>query len=250
MQVEVITLFPDMVEQGLGVGVPRIARERGALQLSTRNPRDYADNVHRAVDDRPFGGGPGMVMQAPPVVACIEAARACYAEAPVITMSPQGERLSQKWLQKLSERPAMILLCGRYEGLDERIAPYVDCEVSLGDFVLSGGELAAMAIIDGIARLLPGVLGHENSAKEDSFVEDLLDCPHYTRPAIWRGMSVPDVLLSGDHARIRRWRLQQALGATWLRRPDLLDRVTLCDEWEALLDEFIAQQQSVRKEQA
>lgn len=250
MQVEVITLFPEMVEQGLVAGVPRIARERGALQLSTRNPRDYADNVHRAVDDRPFGGGPGMVMQAPPVVASIEAARAQYPRAPVIAMSPQGARLSQEWLQNLSERPAMILLCGRYEGLDERIAPYVDCEVSLGDFVLSGGELAAMAIIDGVARLLPGVLGHENSAKEDSFVEDLLDCPHYTRPATWRGMSIPDVLLSGDHARIRRWRLQQALGATWLKRPDLLDRVTLCDEWEALLGEFIAQQQSVRKEQA
>jgi len=250
MQVEVITLFPEMVEQALSAGVPRIARERDALQLAMSNPRDFADNAHRTVDDRPFGGGPGMVMQASPMVDSIEAARARLANAPVIAMSPQGERLNQEWLQELSTLPAMILLCGRYEGLDERITPHVDFELSLGDFVLSGGEIAAMAIIDGVARLLPGVLGHEDSAKEDSFVEDLLDCPHYTRPATWRGMSVPEVLLSGDHARIRRWRLQQALGATWLKRPDLLGRVTLCDEWEALLGEFIAQQQSVRKEQA
>ncbi|MHA7835410.1 MAG: tRNA (guanosine(37)-N1)-methyltransferase TrmD, partial [Algiphilus sp.] len=196
------------------------------------------------------GGGPGMVMQAPPIVASIEAAKGLHPGAPVIAMSPQGAPVNQAWLQSLSELPAMILLCGRYEGLDERITPYIDIEISLGDFVLSGGELAAMAVIDGIARLLPGVLGHKDSAKEDSFVEDLLDCPHYTRPASWRGVSVPEVLLSGDHARIRQWRLQQALGATWLKRPDLLGRITLCDEWEALLADFIEQQQSVRKVQA
>ncbi|MBY8966506.1 tRNA (guanosine(37)-N1)-methyltransferase TrmD [Algiphilus sp.] len=250
MQVEVITLFPDMVEQGLSAGVPRIAREKRALQLSVRNPRDYADNPHRAVDDRPFGGGPGMVMQAPPVVASIEAARAALPQARVIAMSPQGTPLTQAWLQHLADVPELILLCGRYEGWDERIMPYIDVEISLGDFVLSGGELAAMALIDGVARLLPDVLGHKDSAKEDSFVEDLLDCPHYTRPASWRGVSVPELLLSGDHARIRQWRLQQALGATWLKRPDLLGRLTLCDEWEALLADFIEQQQSVRKVQA
>ena len=252
MHIDVITLFPEMVEQALGHGIPRIARHSGALSLATRNPRDHADNAHRTVDDRPFGGGPGMVMQAPPVIAAVEAARAAQPDTLVVAMSPQGERLDQRWLQRLAGRPALTLLCGRYEGLDERIVRAVDLELSLGDFVLSGGELAAMAVIDGVARLLPGVLGHQSSAREDSFVEDLLDCPHYTRPATWRGESVPEVLLSGDHARIARWRLQQALGATWLKRPDLLEGVELNAESRALLSEFIAQCQNktVRNEEA
>jgi tRNA (guanine37-N1)-methyltransferase len=251
VQVEVITLFPEMVEQGLGYGVPRIAREKGALALHARNPRDYADNRHRSVDDRPFGGGPGMVMQAPPVVAAIEASRAALPGTRVVAMSPQGERLDQDWLQALAGLPALTLVCGRYEGLDERIQAAVDCELSLGDFVMSGGELAAMSVIDGIARLLPGVLGHEDSARDESFVEDLLDYPHYTRPKSWRGRSVPEVLLSGDHARIARWRFQQALGNTWLKRPDILESISLSEESKALLGEFIAQQQErVRKEKA
>lgn len=247
MKVEVITLFPEMVEQGLGFGMPRIARDRGALTLTTRNPRSYSRDRHGRVDDRPFGGGPGMVMEAEPVVATIEAAREVLPQATVIALSPQGAPLTQRWLQELADRPSLILLCGRYEGLDERIAAHVDVELSLGDFVLSGGELAAMCIIDGVSRLLPDVLGDAASAQEDSFVEDLLDCPHYTRPAVWRGQAVPEVLLSGDHARIARWRLQQALGATWLKRPDLLDRVTLTDESKALLAEFIEQQQKTQE---
>ena len=251
MQVEVITLFPEMVEQGLGYGVPRIAREKGALQLSARNPRDFADNRHRSVDDRPFGGGPGMVMQAPPVVAAIEASRAALPDTRVVAMSPQGERLDQSWLQAMAGLPSLTLVCGRYEGLDERIQAAVDCELSLGDFVMSGGELAAMSVIDGIARLLPEVLGHADSARDESFVEDLLDYPHYTRPKSWRGRSVPEVLLSGDHARIARWRFQQALGNTWLKRPDILESISLSEESKALLGEFIAQQQErVRKEKA
>lgn len=241
---EVITLFPEMLEQGLGFGMPRIARERGALVLETRSPRDYSDDPNRRVDDRPFGGGPGMVMQAEPVAAAIEAARAAHPGAPVVVLSPQGAPLTQAWLQDMAQRESLVLVCGRYEGLDERILGAVDAELSIGDFVLSGGEPAALCVIDGISRLLPGVLGDAASAQEDSFVEDLLDCPHYTRPAQWRGQSVPEILLSGDHARIARWRLQQALGATWLKRPDLLDRVALNEDWKALLAEFIAEQQA------
>lgn len=243
MKVEVITLFPEMVEQGLGYGIPRIARDKGALELGLRNPRDYADNRHCSVDDRPFGGGPGMVMQAPPVVAAIEASRAALPATRVIALSPQGEKLSQQWLARLAEQPALTLVCGRYEGLDERIQSSVDCELSLGDFVLSGGELAAMAVVDGIVRLLPDVLGHEDSARDESFVEEFLDYPHYTRPKSWRGQSVPEVLLSGDHARIARWRFQQALGSTWLKRPDILESISLSEESKALLGEYIAQQQ-------
>lgn len=243
MQVEIITLFPDMVEQGLGYGVPRIAQEKGALGLLTRNPRDFADNTRLSVDERPFGGGPGMVMQAPPMVAAIEASRQAQPDTLVVAMSPQGERLDQQWLARLAERPALTLLCGRYEGLDERIQSAVDVELSLGDFVMSGGELAAMGVVDGIARLLPEVLGHADSARDESFVEDLLDYPHYTRPKSWRDQPVPEVLLSGDHARIARWRLQQALGITWLKRPDLLEKAALSEESKELLADFIAQQQ-------
>lgn len=244
MRVDVITLFPEMVKQGLSHGMPRVAAEQGAIDVRTINPRDFSDNAHRRVDDRPFGGGPGMVMQAPPVVAAIESAKARTPEALVVSMSPQGETLTQAWLGRMAEQPALILLCGRYEGLDERIQEFVDLELSLGDFVLSGGEIAAMAIIDGMARLLPGVLGDEQSAISESFVEDLLDYPQYTRPAQWRNQVVPEVLLSGDHARIARWRRQQALGVTWLKRPDLLERVVLSEDSKKLLSEFIAQQPS------
>lgn len=242
MKIEVLTLFPEFVEQVGRYGIVRRAVETGLVALSTRDIRDYSENRWRRVDDRPYGGGPGMVMEPGPLAAAIEAAKAAIGPAKVVSLSPQGEPLTQAWAQRLAREPALILLCGRYEGLDERVAPQVDLELSLGDFVLSGGELAAMAAVDAVVRLLPGALGHEQSAESDSFSAGLLDHPHYTRPEEWRGQRVPDVLLSGDHARIARWRLKQALGATWLKRPDLLDRLELSREQEKLLREFIAEQ--------
>jgi tRNA (guanine37-N1)-methyltransferase len=240
MKIEVVTLFPELVEQVVRHGMPRIAVEGGQLQLSMRNPRDYAQNRWRRVDDRPYGGGPGMVMEAEPLAQAVAAAKAAVGQARVVSLSPQGEPLTQAWAERLSKEPALIVLCGRYEGLDERVVEAeVDFELSLGDFVLSGGELAAMALIDAIARLLPGVLGDEASAANDSFARGLLDHPHYTRPEGWRGERVPAVLLSGDHEAIRRWRLKQALGQTWLKRPDLLAGLELQAEQQKLLREFI-----------
>ena len=243
MRIEVLTLFPELVEQVARHGMPRIAAEQGRLQLATRNPRDYSTNKWRKVDDRPYGGGPGMVMEAEPLAAAIHASKEALGEARVVMLSPQGERFDQRWAERLSREPGLILLCGRYEGLDERLLrSEVDLELSVGDFVLSGGELAAMVVIDAIARLLPGVLGHEQSAVEDSFTHGLLDHPHYTRPEEWRGERVPEVLLGGDHAKVARWRLQQALGSTWLKRPDLLEGLELDKEQKELLREFIAGQ--------
>lgn len=242
MRIDVLTLFPELVTQVVQAGMPRIAVANGALQLTTRQIRDYSVDRNRRVDDRPHGGGPGMVMQAEPLARALSAARAeAGSGARVVMLSPQGEPLTQAWLQRLSMLPALVLVCGRYEGIDERVAPLWDLELSLGDFVLSGGELAAMAVIDGIARLLPGVLGDAQSAVEDSFSAGLLDHPHYSRPEHWRGQAVPEVLMSGDHARIARWRLQQALGRTWLRRPELLDGLVLTEEQTRLLREFIAE---------
>jgi tRNA (guanine37-N1)-methyltransferase len=245
MRIEVLTLFPELVEQVALHGMPRIAVETGRLRLGTRNPRAHSGNKWQRVDDRPYGGGPGMVMEAEPLARCIAEARAeIGAPVRVLMLSPQGERFSQAWAQRLSEEQNLILLCGRYEGVDERLLrSEVDVELSLGDFVLSGGELAAMAVIDSVARLLPGVLGDAGSAAADSFSAGWLDHPHYTRPEAWRGVPVPEVLMSGDHAAIRRWRLQQALGATWLKRPDLLDGMQLDPEQTRLLREFIAQQE-------
>lgn len=241
MKIEVITLFPELVEQVGRHGMPRIAAESGALQLTTRNPRDYSGNKWRRVDDRPYGGGPGMVMEAEPLKLAIAAAKEVTGPARVVALSPQGERFTQQWAQRLAAEEGLILLCGRYEGIDERLlTDAVDVELSLGDFVLSGGELAAMTVIDAIARLLPGVLGHEQSAQNDSFSAGLLDHPHYTRPENWAGAPVPEVLMSGDHAAIRRWRLQQALGHTWLKRPDLLEGLELHPEAVKLLRAFIA----------
>lgn len=243
LKLEVVSLFPEMVEQVGRYGMPRIALERGAMSLSARNPRDYADNRYRSVDDRSYGGGPGMVMQAEPMAACIEAAREAVAPAKVLYMSPQGIPLTQALAGQLANEAGLVLVCGRYEGLDERVlASHVDLEVSLGDFVLSGGELAAMVLIDAVARLLPGVLGAQASAQNDSFSQGLLDHPHYSRPLDWRGQSVPEVLMSGDHTRIARWRLKQALGQTWLKRPDLLETLELGSEHKALLQEFISEQ--------
>lgn len=243
MKIEVLTLFPEMVEQLARFGMPRWAVEGGQLQLTTRNPRDFSGNKHRSVDDRPYGGGPGMVMNPEPLAAAMSAAKAALGPAKVVALSPQGEPLTQKWAERLVQEPALVLVCGRYEGFDERfVTTEVDLELSLGDFVLSGGELAAMAVIDSIARLLPGVLGDQASAENDSFTTAVLDHPHYTRPEVWRDKAVPDVLLCGDHAKVARWRMKQALGATWLKRQDLLDGLTLSEEQRQLLREFIAEQ--------
>jgi tRNA (guanine37-N1)-methyltransferase len=244
MRIEVLTLFPELVEQVGRYGIVRRAVESGILALTTRDIRDSSENKWRRVDDRPYGGGPGMVMNPGPVATAIAAAKAAAgAGAKVVALSPQGEPLTQDWVKRLAAEAALVLVCGRYEGIDERVQGLVDVELSLGDFVLSGGELAAMALVDAVARLLPGALGDEQSAGNDSFSAGLLDHPHYTRPEDWRGQRVPEVLLSGDHAAVRRWRLKRALGATWLKRPDLLDAVELDEEQAGLLREFIAEQQ-------
>jgi tRNA (guanine37-N1)-methyltransferase len=222
-------------------GVTGRAVQNGLLKIQCCNPRDYTTDRHQTVDDRPYGGGPGMVMKTAPLEQAIQAAKASVAPgATVIYLSPQGRPLDQEGLLELAQRPSLVLLAGRYEGVDERlIEAEVDEEWSIGDYVLSGGELAAMVMIDGLSRLLPGVLGHRLSAEQDSFAEGLLDCPHYTRPEHYRGRAVPDVLLSGNHEVIRRWRLKQSLGRTWLRRRDLLQKVELSDEQNTLLAEFI-----------
>lgn len=244
MRIEVVTLFPEMVHALLGFGVTGRAAERGVLRVGAWNPRDYATDARGTVDDRPFGGGPGMVMQVEPLRAAIRAARqTAGSDAPVIFLSPQGRRFDQQEAQRLAGLPAMVLVAGRYEGVDERlIESEVDAELSIGDYVLSGGELPALVVIDALARLLPGALGDEDSALQDSFMHGLLDYPHYTRPETVDGLRVPAVLLSGDHAAIRRWRMQQALGRTWLRRPELLEKLELSKEQRALLDEFIREQ--------
>ena len=240
MKVAVISLFPEMFSLVSEYGVTGRAVTRGLLQISTINPREYTHDRHRTVDDRPYGGGPGMVMLFEPVLAAITAARGQLPRARVIYLTPQGKPLQQADITRLSGEPALILLAGRYEGIDERIIDTaVDEEFSIGDYVLSGGELPAMVLIDALARAVPGVLGHEESACEDSFYAGLLDYPHYTRPDEIGGKRVPDVLLSGDHAAIARWRLKQALGRTWLRRPDLLQRLQLDPAQQALLEEFI-----------
>jgi tRNA (guanine37-N1)-methyltransferase len=241
VKIEVLTLFPELVEQVVRFGIPRKAAEAGVLQLYARDIRNYSADRDRRVDDRPYGGGPGMVMEAEPLVQAIDAAKAAVGPALVIALSPQGQPLTQDWVRRLAQEPALVLLCGRYEGPDERAMGAVDLELSLGDFVLSGGELPAMALVDAVSRWLPGVLGHEQSAQNDSFSEGLLDHPHYTRPEHWRGQGVPEILLSGDHAKVARWRLQQALGATWLKRPELLAELELDEEQAKLLQEFIAE---------
>ena len=241
MRIDVVTLFPEMIQELTEYGITGRAVKRGILELTTRNPRDHASNRHQTVDDRPYGGGPGMVMMVQPLRDAIHEARAAAGgKTRVIYLSPQGRKLDQHGLAELARLPQLILVCGRYEGVDERlIAAEIDEEWSIGDYVLSGGELAAMVMIDGITRLLPEALGHEESAVQDSFVEGLLDHPQFTRPEEIDGMAVPDVLLSGDHQAIARWRLKQALGRTWLRRPDLLEGMELNSEQQALLAEFI-----------
>jgi len=244
MQLEVISLFPEMVDTVVQHGVVGRAAEQGLIQLGYRNPRDFTTDAHRTVDDRPYGGGPGMVMKFEPLAAAIQASRdALPLGSPVICLSPQGRVFDQAAAGRLAALPGFALVAGRYEGIDERlIEAHVDEELSLGDFVLSGGEIAAMAVIDAVTRLVPGALGDEASAEQDSFMQGLLDCPHYTRPEEIDGRKVPEVLMSGDHARIARWREQQALGRSYVRRPDLIERLTLTREQQELLDEFLQQQ--------
>lgn len=243
MRIDVVSIFPPMFEAVRAFGIPGRALRAGLLRLHLWDPRDYTEDRHRSVDDRPYGGGPGMVMRPGPLARAIAAARSADpAPARVLYLSPQGRRLDHAAVVELAARERLILLAGRYEGVDERLLDTaVDEEWSIGDYVLSGGELPAMVLIDAVARQLPGALGDEDSAAQDSFARGLLDYPHYTRPEVYEGRAVPEVLLSGDHARIRAWRLKQALGRTWQRRPDLLAQVTLNAEERRLLDEFRAE---------
>lgn len=244
MHIGVITLFPEMFEALYCGGITARALDKGILTLDLWNPRDFTTDNYRQVDDRPYGGGPGMVMLVPPLRAAIQAARATLGpETRVIYLSPQGRRLDQAGTDRLLNYSKLLLVAGRYEGIDERLIEQdIDEEWSIGDYVLSGGELAAMVIIDVLTRRLPGALGHDQSAAQDSFYTGLLDCPHYTRPEELDGQVVPAILLTGHHAEIERFRHKQALGRTWLKRPDLLEKVTLTATQQALLNEFINEQ--------
>jgi len=247
LELDVITLFPDMFDAVTQYGVTGKANRNKIFQLSAWNPRDFTKDNYRTIDDSSYGGGPGMVMLAQPLDDAISAAKIKQAglginQTQVIYLSPQGKPLDHDLVMQLSKLPGLILLCGRYEGIDERlIKNQVDVEISIGDYVISGGELAAMVLIDSIVRLLPGVLGDPESANQDSFSSHLLDFPHFTRPEVYKDNHVPKVLMSGNHAEINRWRLQQALGRTWLRRPDLLAMKIangMTQEEEKLLEEF------------
>ena len=248
MRFDVITLFPELVQQVTSCGVVGRAEQQDLIELHCWNPRDYTVDRNRRVDDRPYGGGPGMLMKVQPLQDAIGAVREHNPTARLVYLSPQGKLLKQRMLAEQAEQGSLILLCGRYEGIDERlIQREVDEEWSLGDYVISGGELAAMVCIDGITRLLPGALGDDDSAQQDSFSEGLLDYPHYTRPEDYRGDRVPQVLMNGNHRDIVTWREKQALGRTWERRPDLLDAVRLDARQQALLDEYIVEFEKTRK---
>jgi tRNA (guanine37-N1)-methyltransferase len=240
MWIGIISLFPEMFKAMTEYGVTGRAVKQNLLQVEMWNPRDFAFDKHKTVDDRPYGGGPGMLMMVQPLRDAIKAAKstACKqgGEVKVIYLSPQGRKLDQAGVEELAKNQNLILVCGRYEGIDERlIQTEIDEEWSIGDYVLTGGELPAMTLIDAVARFVPGVLGKQASALEDSFAEGLLDCPHYTRPEVLDGLEVPPVLMSGHHEQIRKWRLEQSLERTWLRRPELLDSLALTDEQKALL---------------
>lgn len=245
LRIDVLTLFPPMLEAVTRHGITGRAVDTGLLAVETWNPRDFTHDNYQSVDDRPYGGGPGMLMQIQPLRDALQAARrADERPAHVVYLSPQGRRLDQAGVAELAAHERLILIAGRYEGVDERfIELEVDEEWSIGDYVLSGGELGAMVLIDAMTRLIPGALGHEDSAAQDSFIEGLLDCPHYTRPESYEGRTVPQVLLSGNHQAIARWREKQALGRTWLRRPDLLEGLELSTEQQKLLQEFIRERQ-------
>ena len=241
MWIGVISLFPDMFRAITDFGVTGRAVKRGLLEINLWNPRDFAHDKHRTVDDRPYGGGPGMLMMVQPLRDAIQAAKlASGDDVKVIYLSPQGKKLTQSGVAELAQHQKLILVAGRYEGIDERvIQSEIDEEWSIGDYVLSGGELPAMTLVDAVSRLVPGVLGDMASAEQDSFTDGLLDCPHYTRPENLDGVMVPDVLLSGNHEHIRRWRLKQSLGRTWQRRPELLNNLALTDEQAKLLAEYV-----------
>ena len=246
MWIGVISLFPEMFLSITGHGATGRAVKNGLISVDCWNPRDFTYDRHHTVDDRPYGGGPGMLMMVEPLRKAIHAAKAAAGDnAKVIYLSPQGRKLDQQGVCELAANEKLILVCGRYEGVDERvIQTEIDEEWSVGDYVLSGGELPAMVLIDAVSRFVPGVLGHQASAKEDSFADGLLDHPHYTRPEVLDGMCVPPVLLSGNHAEIDRWRMKQSLGRTWLRRPELLESLALTDEQRMLLAEFQREYQS------
>jgi len=244
LRIEVVTLFPALIEDALRHGVLGRAIERGLLGVGTQDPRVHTQDAHHTVDDRPYGGGPGMVLKPEPLCAAIEAARARLpAGSARIALSPAGQPLTQARVAQLAQLPGLVLVAGRYEGIDERVLELaVDQELSIGDYVVSGGELPALVLIDALARLQPGALGDERSSVEESFADGLLDWPHYTRPEVFQGRPVPGVLSGGDHGAIRRWRRTQSLGRTWLRRPELIGRMPLDAERRTLLEEFLQQQ--------
>lgn len=255
MQLDAVSLFPEMFDAITRYGVTRRALEQSIWQFSAWNPRDFTTDSYKTIDDRPYGGGPGMVMMANPLEQAIAAAKARQQQqgverSHVVYLSPQGPPLTHQRVASLAAMPGLILLCGRYEGIDERLIDQeVDEEISVGDYVLSGGELPAMIVMDAVVRLLPGVLNDMQSAYEDSFVDGLLDCPHYTRPEEYRGVRVPEILLSGNHALIAKWRLKQSLGRTWLRRPDLLKDRILTKQESRLLTEFQQEQDSLKNKE-
>lgn len=239
MRIDVITLFPEMVEQVVKYGVVGRAADQNLISLECWNPRNYTLDKHRTVDDRPYGGGPGMLMKVQPLEETIQAVREKNPQAQLVYLSPQGKLVDQDMLAKQIKAGSVIFLCGRYEGIDERLVQQeVDQEWSIGDYIISGGELAAMVCIDAMTRLIPGALGHEQSAQQDSFSDGLLDYPHYTRPDEYKGMKVPEVLMNGNHRHIEDWRERQSLGRTWQRRPDLLELKVLDDRQLALLNDF------------
>jgi tRNA (guanine37-N1)-methyltransferase len=246
MHIEVVTLFPALIEQALGYGVLGRALERRLLRVGTVDPRSFAHDAHRTVDDRPYGGGPGMVLKPEPLCAAISAAADRAPPGSLrVALSAQGQLLRQARVAQWAAAPGLVLVAGRYEGIDERVLELsVDQEISIGDYVLSGGEMPVLVLIDAIARLLPGVLGCARSSVEESFDTGLLDWPHYTRPDIYQGRRVPQVLSSGDHAAIRRWRIKQSIGRTWLRRPELIGRTPLDTERRTLLEEFLQEQRT------
>jgi tRNA (guanine37-N1)-methyltransferase len=247
MRIEVVTLFPDLIRGALAYGVLGRAVERALIEVSCEDPRAHTRDVHRTVDDRPYGGGPGMVLKPEPVSAAIDSAAARVPGGPRVYLSAQGVPFTQALAKEFSTLPGFVLVAGRYEGLDERvIESRIDREISLGDYVLSGGEFAALCVIDAVARLLPGVLGDERSSVEESFDRGLLDWPHYTRPVEFEGRTVPDVLQGGHHADIQRWRSKQAVGRTWLRRPDLIAKGGLPADAAVLLEEFLAERAGER----
>ena len=235
---DILTLFPEMFHSPLEESILGKAREAGLIQVNLVNVRDYAEGRHRVTDDYPYGGGKGMIMKPEPIIRGIKAIQAGNPEARIILMTPQGTPLRHEVVKRLAQLPHLVLVCGRYEGVDERVRDVADEEISIGDYVLTGGELTALVVIDAVARLIPGVLGDEGASEDDSFSQGLLEYPQYTRPRAFEGRKVPEVLLSGDHQAIERWRRRESLRRTWERRPDLLSQAGLSDEDQEILDEF------------